>query len=536
MLAFGNGGVAITEVPRGNGQVQSVALQPDGKIVAAGFGEMNLARYNSDGTLDITFNPEGQIPGTNYDGESIEIFNEVAIQADGKIVAAGGTNFGVDHSTFRILRFDSNGLPDPSFDQDGVVEYHVQNFTGANAFAMAIQPWDQRIVAAGKTGRDLGLIRLNPDGSLDTSFDGDGKLTTVVAASGGWANSIAILDDHKILVAGTALRSPDDADFMLARYNPDGSLDTTFGEAGIVITPFHSDLRSTTWDRAVDMALQADGKIVVVGESSDGFFHFLVARYNADGSLDTTFTGDGKFFGYESHYGNCGPAGEGIYAVAVQPDNKILTLALDGCRQIVVARFNADGSMDTTFNPGEEISGWKLIEFAIWPESSGGFEFVVQPDGKIVIGGTEVVWPDGHSNFAVVRLNTDGSLDIDPDAAGDFDNNGRIDAADIDLLCAAIQQGSAASRFDLDADSRVTQDDHRWLVKNILGTTYGDANLDGVFDSKDLVDLFASGQYEDTIPHNSGWATGDWNCDGDFTTADLVLALQEGGYVGDIEP
>jgi uncharacterized delta-60 repeat protein len=618
---------------------------------------MSLARYNSDGTLDTTFNPEGKIPGTNYDGESIEIFNEVAIQADGKIVAAGGTDF-LDHSTsFRILRYDSHGLPDASFGRNGVVEYQLQNFTRANAYAMAIQPWDQRIVAAGKSGQDLGLIRLNPDGSLDTSFDGDGKLTTVVAASGGWADSIAVLDDHKILVVGTALRSPEDADFMLAQYNPDGSLDNTFGDGGVVITDFRSELNGAIWEQARDVTVQADGRIVVVGYTSKpdpgGGRWFSVTRYNSDGSLDSTFAGDGMLIANRTSYGGCGISSD-YYSVALQSDNKIVALVGDQCKNLMVVRVNPDGSTDTTFNSGEEISGWKQIEFAPWPWTTGGFDLVVQPDGKIVIGGTAVnnAGP-GNANFAVARLNADGSLDF---AAGDFDNNGRIDAADIDLLsvairtlltgeqfdlngdrkisqedrlflihsilnisigdanldgaftskdlvqlfvaaqyeddlvansgwatgdfngdseftsadlvfalqdgsyeqpaaiagdlevsqrisavavdrlAAAIHPESTASRCNLDADSRVTQDDHRWLVKNILGTTYGDANLDGVFDSKDLVDLFASGQYEDNIPHNSGWATGDWNCDGDFTTADLVLALQEGGYVGDIEP
>ena len=115
-----------------------------------------------------------------------------------------------------------------------------------------------------------------------------------------------------------------------------------------------------------------------------------------------------------------------------------------------------------------------------------------------------------------------------PSLAGDFDADGSVSASDIDLLCAAI--GSQDDRFDLDSDGDVDLFDHKFLVEEILGTTYGDANLDGFFDTADLVQLFQAAQYEDGVVGNSTWATGDWNCDREFGTADLVLALRTGAY------
>jgi hypothetical protein len=114
--------------------------------------------------------------------------------------------------------------------------------------------------------------------------------------------------------------------------------------------------------------------------------------------------------------------------------------------------------------------------------------------------------------------------------AGDFNADSRVNATDIDLLCAALAAANRDPVFDVNQDGAVTTSDYDFLIRDVLGTTRGDANLDGVFNSRDLVLIFQAGQYEDAAIGNSGWATGDWNCDGDFTTADLVAAFQAGGY------
>ena len=113
---------------------------------------------------------------------------------------------------------------------------------------------------------------------------------------------------------------------------------------------------------------------------------------------------------------------------------------------------------------------------------------------------------------------------------GDFDVNGEVDARDIDLLCAASHLGGQNAFFDVDRDGAVSRADVDYLIEEILGTVWGDANLDGVFDSSDLVQVFRAGQYEDGVRANSGWAAGDWNCDREFDSSDLVVAFRAGGY------
>ncbi len=115
--------------------------------------------------------------------------------------------------------------------------------------------------------------------------------------------------------------------------------------------------------------------------------------------------------------------------------------------------------------------------------------------------------------------------------SGDFNADGVIDAIDIDLLCDALQAELPPPEYDLNGDGVVNDADRDELIQGRLQTTYGDANLDGVFDSADLVAVFVLGEYEDASSGNSGWAAGDWNCDGDFDSGDLVLAFQSGGYV-----
>jgi hypothetical protein len=114
--------------------------------------------------------------------------------------------------------------------------------------------------------------------------------------------------------------------------------------------------------------------------------------------------------------------------------------------------------------------------------------------------------------------------------AGDFDGNGILDAADIDLLSAEVRASANNSRFDLTADNRVNNDDRIYWINSLRRTYLGDANLDGEFNSADFVSVFVAGQYEDAVPGNSTWSTGDWDGDGEFGSRDFVVAFQEGAY------
>ena len=250
-----------------------MALQGDGKIVAVGAAELDgysfaLARYNPDGSLDTSFSGDGQLT-TNFGGVGggFDAANGVALQGDGKIVAVG-YSFGAG-AAFALARYNPDGSLDTSFSGDGMQRTDVGDDGQANGVALQ---GDGKIVAAGAAGFDhFALARYNTDGSLDTSFSGDGQLTTDV---GGHANGVALQGDGKIVAAGGG--GAGGADFALARYNADGSLDTSFSGDGLQTTDFAG------FDRANGMALQGDGKIVVVGHSVSAGIDdsdFALARY-----------------------------------------------------------------------------------------------------------------------------------------------------------------------------------------------------------------------------------------------------------------
>jgi uncharacterized delta-60 repeat protein len=239
-------------------------------------------------------------------------------------------------------------------------------------------------------------------GALDTCFGTNGKVTTDITNDRDFARALAIQPDGKIVVAGIAGYSTTagNADFLTVRYNTDGSLDTSFDGDGIVVTDF-SAWTVNDDDYCRGLAIQPDGKIIVAGRSfvsSPGTYALALIRYNPDGSLDTTFDGDGKAqFDMNAIIE--------MYAFALQPDGKILVggRALSfstGTFTGILARFNSNGSVDTSFGSNGSTTASITSIFSI----------ALQPDGKIVAGGTNGV--DSSASFAISRLNSNGSPDI----------------------------------------------------------------------------------------------------------------------------
>ena len=274
-------------------QLYSVALQGDGKIVAEGFQRYSsglysfaLARYNANGTLDSAFDGDGTLTMDIGAGDA-DASTSMVLQADGRIVvAAGAMDLGGGGSRGLVLgRFNANGNLDNTFDGDGLLTTQIDG-PGGMVVSMALQA-DGKIVVAGSSAGDFLLLRYNSDGSLDTMFDGDGMLTTSIGAFDDQARSLVVQPDGKILVAGRSWNGLN-YDFALARYNANGSPDTTFDGDGKLTTAV-----GTSDDAANSVALQADGKIVVAGLDSGGGANWALARYNSDGSLDNRFDGDG---------------------------------------------------------------------------------------------------------------------------------------------------------------------------------------------------------------------------------------------------
>lgn len=397
LMAFGADGIVVTDVlPTGDDRIASLAVQPDGKIVAAGPG--GLARYNADGSLDGSFNGSGTIALPF-------VLSDLALQADGKIVVGGQQN-----GDFMLRRYNANGSLDSTFSGDGIATTDFKNGSRDEVTAIALAPPDssgqQKIIAVGfyDTGwaasEQWTVLRYNANGTLDNSFDGDGKLTTSFSKgkSKAIANSVVVQPDGKILVVGDAVAGNGFFDFALARYNPNGTPDASFGASGKVTTDFYA--RS---DQAFAVALQPDGKIVVAGkaDSLSASNQFAIARYNANGTLDASFDGDGKVALLEPAFGIFGK----FTGLSIQADGRIV--AAGGYWYTVVARFTVSGSVDTSFDG----DGWRVFELG--PEANvHNRGLAMQSDGKILVGGA--AGSSTGENFALARLNPDGSMDAAP--------------------------------------------------------------------------------------------------------------------------
>ena len=433
--SFGTNGKVTTDI---NSGAYSVAIHTDGKIVAAGGN--SVARYNTDGSLDTTFDSDGKVT-TVFPSRSISFYS-VAIHTDGKIVAAGQTYSQSTGAEFALVRYSVDGSLDTSFDGDGLVTTQVgQGGSGANslaiqangkivaaggangfglvryssngtpenvitvqitppyyydyAYSVAIQP-DGKIVAAGGSSETIAVVRLNANFSIDTTFGTNGRVTTPTG-SHAIASGVAVQTDGKIVAAGDSFNQSTgsfDYDYILVRYTTNGSLDTSFDGDGKVTTDsgfFYGNALS-------DTAIQPDGKIVAAGGARGDF---AVLRYNRDGSPDAAFgSGTGKV---RTAMGS----NDGARAVEIQTNGKIVvaggTSDYDGNEWgFALARYNVDGSLDPTFG-----NGGVVFTYAFYG-SGGSYDVVIQPDGKIVAAGYDA---GNDGGFAVYRYNTDGSLD-----------------------------------------------------------------------------------------------------------------------------
>jgi uncharacterized delta-60 repeat protein len=438
--SFGTGGLVVLENSEQD-VLNAVAIQPDGKIVVAGLSgpfdttlpdairadnDIVVARFDPNGQLDPAFGISR--PGlTTTDLVPGERDNDTAralvLQQDGKLVVAGISalyDLSVPNKPSRVgrlavVRYTGVGSPDPEFGSGGVSIPAIPDSADSSAHAAVLQD-DGKIVVAGgivTTGgsRSFLLVRFNGDGSLDNGFGTNGIVTTDFVSTGAdFALSVVVQSDGKIVAAGVAGRlpgSPQIGDFGLARYNTDGSPDTTFDGDGRVTTDFGPQRR----DEAVDLVVQPDGKIVAAGTSiREESFVFALARYNPDGSLDTGFgrRGNGTQMtsfpdGTDGTIGAGGAGGDpGGSALALLPGGKLVaagTRAFGDTQdeaQFALIRYQPNGREDTTF--GEDVFGEDDLEpegvldgikFTSFGENliARAVAMTQQPDGKLVLVG-----------------------------------------------------------------------------------------------------------------------------------------------------
>jgi uncharacterized delta-60 repeat protein len=445
------------------------------------------------GDLDPTFSGSGKVLLDFAGGD--DGASAVAVQPNGKIVAAGFATLPVAGRVFAVARFNAAGARDPSFGGDGVVTTRFGD--GAAARAIAIEP-DGDIVVAGAssqpdTGWDLTLARYEPDGSLDSTFGQNGRVTTDLGASEG-ANALVLQPDGKLVVAGESR-----GDFAVVRYNPDGSLDASFSVDGIVTTDF------TGWgDVAYAVALQDDGRIVAAGsayaehEAYGDTPFFALARYQADGTPDPAFSGDGILItDISDPYGNAR-----AHAVALQQDGKIVLGGATGggsFSALIIARYNPNGSPDQTFGTAYE-------------DSAGARALAIEASGRIVAAGW--TWFSESFDFLVTRWDSNGAWDSrfggprdsrgrPPGAVADFGlfNADQARALAIQPDGKVVVAGRSEPGYDYSGDFENDEPGDFALARYRMDSLDPpDADADGVTNDRDLCDRI-SASLPDGCPH-----------------------------------
>lgn len=393
---FGINGITIPKIKSVNNGLWSLSLQSDNKIIAAGWAITNeetpsdiaLVRLFDNGEPDTSFNPSGLFSIGNGTWEDAYA---TAIQSDGKILV-GGRYFNNSSWDFLIIRFNEDGTLDSTFGKNG---FFKKDFFGKDdrLFSLDIQS-DGKIVACGyaeKFNWDFAIIRLNIDGTLDSTFAENGERVINIGSYNDVAFSLKVQKDGKIIVCGWTYIFGS-WDFALVRLNSDGSLDKSFASTGIVTTDYYH-----LYNTAHSIAIQSDGKYVAAGYTlKPGVYDtdIMLVRYNTDGTIDKTFGNNGVVL---ADYDNADD-----FAWVIKNDNydKLVVggvKTINGSKSILVARFNSDGSPDISFGKNG------IFDFKFQGFDEEARDLLIQPDGKILLTG---YYSDEKTKKAfVVRLN-----------------------------------------------------------------------------------------------------------------------------------
>jgi uncharacterized delta-60 repeat protein len=386
--------------------------------------------------LDCSFGVNKTGIVTNGIGVNVNLYG-VVLQADNKIVSVGSSQIN-DQSNCILTRYTNNGILDTSFGSQGIVTSLFG--LSCRATCVAIQA-DQKIIIAGNVYQDAQSIanrfliaRYNTDGSLDTSF-GNAGIVSVLVGDGGIANSIALQTDGKIVIAGVAviLGTPE---ICLIRCNSNGTIDTSFGNNGIVLTQVGP--RST----ALAITLQTDNKILIAGYSTlEVVEDCTITRFNTDGSIDTSFGSNGNVIIHfeNSQYSHA-------EKIALQNDSKILFTGTVGGtpNKQFVARITAAGQLDTSF--GSNGNG---IVIQSMGAGCTGDALSLYSDQTIGVGGTTIV--NGESRLFVSRFLANGTLDTS------FGDQGMV---------------IASLGMNVDTNAEIVQADDKLIVVGSANTQY----------------------------------------------------------------
>lgn len=402
---FGPRGMVSTDFG-GDDVANAIAVQGDGRIVAAGGNrsEFALARYTRDGHLDRSFGLRGEVvthvgpPPVGSGPDERGGAEAIAIQPDAKIVVAGGVG-----GEFALARYTRGGHLDPSFGAEGKVVTDVGGRQGGprtellGAKAIALQA-DGKIVAAGAGPRHFALARYTSDGHLDASFGPGGVVVTTVGGADA-AEAIVVQADGRIVVAGWS-----DFAFAVARYLPSGQLDGTFGTDGKVVTKAGED----DFDSAEAVAVELDGKIVVAGGTGPRFPAAVLVRYTSAGKLDPSFGRRGVATGLNV-----------ATAVAIQRDGRIVVAGganypADPCCStrmehiVTLLRYTRSGRPDRTFGNGGAVVTRPRCARGKNPAALRVSALAIRTDGRLIVAGG--CGREGRRDFLLVRYRPDGRI------------------------------------------------------------------------------------------------------------------------------
>lgn len=430
--SFHGTGIATASGVPGDSEFTATAVMDDGRIVAAGYTQIGenvhflVARFTANGSLDTSFGSGHGYVMTRLSGaggvDVDEAANGVALLPGGKIAVVGSSDDTPDHHLVMMaVRYNANGSLDTSFSGDGKLGIDLDVFDSNRAYAVAPTS-DGKLVIAGSTNSDqkIALVRLNNNGSFDSSFSGDGKVVTNLGMTLAYADSLAILPSGRILVGGSAVRTSDGlkSSYMLAQFTSSGSLDTSFNGTGFKV------VRQSAGDGLeliTSIAVLNSGKIV-----AGGFKHgpgtndpddFALMRFNASGSVDTSF-GVGGF-----RIGGMGSStvSAQMYKVVAQPDGKLLGIGFviteTSSLKLAIARYTSNGAFDTSFSGDGKLTLNGL--------GAGGAAYL---GGKYIAVGFVVTHSGGFTDSAaaVFRFGADAAATakISGTVYNDLNNNG----------------------------------------------------------------------------------------------------------------
>jgi len=461
----GNGKV-FTDFGTTDDDALAMAVQPDGKVIQAGgvgaalAQDFALVRYDQFGILDPTFGNGGKVTTDMGGGDQI---HSIALQPDGKIVAAG---LGGDNH-IAVARYNADGSLDTSFANGGKLIFGGQF---DNAFATVIQP-DGKILVAGAT-RPLGgtsfnmiALRINPNGSLDTSFNnGPAGFAQIDLGGSDLAFNMALQPDGKVVITG-GTTDPGDApslasqDLATIRLNTDGSLDNTFGTNGLARTNFGA------YEFAQGLLIDPSGRIVISGEAQvlpSRVRNGIVVRYNANGTIDTNFAGGLQNFDTGNE--------EELNSITLDSANRLVVAGTifppqsASQSQVLVVRFLPDGGLDPAFANG----GGYVINDLNNGSADDAHNVAIAPDGHIVVGANSRAFTGNTANtdFAITRYRVTDPLTTGP------------------IIAIGTDQGVTAGVrvFDRTGNLKFSFIPYESTYTGGVRTAVGDVNGDGVAD------------------------------------------------------